>query len=92
MAFKLKKRETAADGIRRIAREEIDTALKLTKDRRSRPETVVHELRKQVKKLRSIVRLVEDELGKRVADRDNSIAGSTVIARASRPEPVPAAA
>jgi CHAD domain-containing protein len=71
VAFKLKKRETAAQSIRRVAREEIDTALKLTKDERLSPETVVHELRKQLKKLRAIVRLVEDELGKRIADRDN---------------------
>jgi CHAD domain-containing protein len=71
VAFKLKKRETAAEGIRRVAREEIDTALALTKDKRSSPETVVHELRKQLKKLRAIVRLVEDELGERIADRDN---------------------
>ena len=71
VAFKLKKRETAAQGIRRVAREEIDTALKLTKDKRSSPQTVVHELRKQLKKLRAIVRLVEDELGQRIADRDN---------------------
>jgi len=71
LAFKLEKRETAAEGIRRVAREEIDTALKLIRDKRSRPETVVHELRKQLKKLRSIVRLVENELGERIADRDN---------------------
>ena len=71
VAFKLEKRETAAEGIRRVAREEIDTALKLVKDKRSRPETVVHELRKQLKKLRAIVRLVEDELGEPIADRDN---------------------
>ncbi len=71
VAFKLRKRETAAQGIRRVAREEIDTALKLTKDKRLSPETVVHELRKQLKKLRAVVRLVEDGLGKQIAARDN---------------------
>ena len=71
MGFKLRKSEGTGAGARRIAREEIDEALDLLKDRKAKPDETVHELRKHFKKIRAVVRLVEDELGDQIASRDN---------------------
>jgi CHAD domain-containing protein len=70
MAYRLKKKESASAGIRRIAREEIDDALELLEDDNAEPSSTVHELRKKLKKLRAVVRLVRDELGDEVYRRD----------------------
>src|SRR5262245_12167592 len=51
MGFTLRKNESAAAGLRRIAEEEIDTALELLAHARTNPEEKVHELRKQFKKI-----------------------------------------
>jgi CHAD domain-containing protein len=71
MAFKLKKNESAASGIRRIVREEIDDALELVKKGPADPETAVHELRKHFKRVRAVVRLVRNELGDEVFERED---------------------
>ncbi len=71
MAFKLKKNESAASGIRRVVREEIDEAFELLKKGPADPETAVHELRKHFKRIRAVLRLVRDELGEQVYDREN---------------------
>src|SRR5262249_14003588 len=71
MGFKLKKNESAGAGIRRVVREEIDDALELVRKGPSDPETVVHELRKHFKRIRSVLRLVRDDLGEEVYAREN---------------------
>jgi CHAD domain-containing protein len=71
MAFKLKKNESAASGIRRVVREEIDDALELVKKGPADPETAVHELRKHFKRIRAVLRLVRDELGEEVYERED---------------------
>ncbi len=71
MAFRLKKNESASAGIRRVAREEIDEAIELLENRKADPSETVHELRKQVKRIRAVVRLVRDELGEEVFRREN---------------------
>jgi CHAD domain-containing protein len=71
MAFRLKKNESAAAGVRRVVREEIDEALKLVKKGAADPETAVHELRKHFKRIRAVLRLVRDEIGEQVYDREN---------------------
>jgi CHAD domain-containing protein len=71
VAFRLKKNESASAGIRRVAREEIDEAIDLLEDQKADPAEAVHELRKQFKKIRAIVRLVRDELGDEVFQREN---------------------
>src|SRR5262245_4254595 len=73
MGFKLKKKESVRVGLRRIAREEIDEALKLLEKKPADPEQTVHELRKHLKKLRAVARLVRDELGE-AFDRDDAAA------------------
>src|SRR5262245_34278033 len=71
MGFKLKKNESAGAGIRRVVREEIDDALDLVKKGPADPETAVHELRKHFKRIRAVLRLVRDELGQEVFERED---------------------
>jgi CHAD domain-containing protein len=72
MAFTLRKNESASAGLRRIAREQIEEALGLLERARTNPEEKVHELRKQLKKIRSVVRLVRPEMGEKIFARENA--------------------
>jgi len=63
MAYHLKRSESVPEGIRRIAREEIESAAdQLSKEHRDRDEAI-HEARKSIKKVRAVLRLVHPELG-----------------------------
>jgi CHAD domain-containing protein len=71
MAYRLENGETMATGIRRIVGQQIDAALEgLTRD--EGPE-VVHDVRKRLKKSRSALRLVRDDLGNGVRRRENRV-------------------
>ena len=67
-AFKLKKKESARDGIRRVAHERIEHASRLLRDEGADPEEAVHEARKDLKKLRSALKLVRPVLVRRLVD------------------------
>jgi CHAD domain-containing protein len=71
MSFRLRKNESASAGVRRITREEIDDVLELLKKKDGDPAETVHEIRKHFKKIRAVLRLVRDELGEVVYERDN---------------------
>jgi CHAD domain-containing protein len=64
MAYRLKHKESVPEGFKRIAREEIGSAIKYLhgKGRLSRDEAI-HEVRKIIKKLRAVLRLVRADLG-----------------------------
>ncbi|MGB0121358.1 MAG: CHAD domain-containing protein [Solirubrobacterales bacterium] len=63
-AYRLKSKETPANGIRRIAIGRADKALEgLSRVGDQERERAVHEVRKNLKKLRSSLRMVKDELG-----------------------------
>ena len=62
MPFRFKKTESPAKGVRRLCRERIGEAL--GRLRESDRPAVVHGVRKEVKKLRAILRLVRGEIGK----------------------------
>jgi CHAD domain-containing protein len=68
-AFRLKQDEAVSDGIRRIARGRIDDAIEALADPR---EETVHEARKDMKKLRALLRLVRGEIGSKVYRRENA--------------------
>jgi len=53
------------DELRRISGRRISGALKWLRKTRTQPELAVHEVRKDLKRLRALVRLLEDTLGKR---------------------------
>jgi CHAD domain-containing protein len=72
-SFKLREGEPVPRGIARIARGRIDHAIDELEGRTdSSPEEAVHEARKDMKKLRAVVRLVRGEIGDHVFRRENA--------------------
>ncbi len=72
-AYRLKDDEAVPDAIRRIALGRIDDALEQLRGKAdSTPEEAVHEARKDMKKLRGLVRLVRGELGGKTYKRENA--------------------
>ena len=64
MAYRLKKREGIATGVRRIVHAELARAIdELEANRSDDAGTAVHEARKHLKKTRAALRLVRDDLG-----------------------------
>jgi CHAD domain-containing protein len=71
-SYRLKPGEPVPDGIRRIARGRIDHAIdELSGRSDSSPEEAVHEARKDMKKLRALLRLVRGEIGGSVYRAEN---------------------
>src|SRR5919108_247446 len=70
--YRFREGEAVPDGLRRIARGRIDHALdELRGKTKSSPEEAVHEARKNMKKLRALLRLTRNELGDEVYRREN---------------------
>ena len=70
-AFKLKRKESEAEGIRRVAHERIEEATTLLRDERGDPVEAVHRARKEMKKLRATLKLVRPRLGDKTYRREN---------------------
>ena len=66
-AFRLEQDEAIPDGVRRVARGRIDHAIEALAEA---SEEGVHEARKDMKKLRALLRLVRGELGDKVFRRE----------------------
>ena len=62
MSFAFKRKECIADGVCRIARKQVDKALKTCA--KNSPESI-HTTRKQIKKVRALLRLVRCSVGKK---------------------------
>ena len=72
-AYRLKEDEPLPDGIARVARGRIDHAIdELRGKTDSTPVEAVHEARKDMKKLRALLRLARGELGRQTYDRENA--------------------
>jgi CHAD domain-containing protein len=72
--FRLRDRERAPDGVRRIARGQLDMSIeRLEGDTDEDLGTAVHETRKSLKRLRAVVRLARDELGDEAYRRENVV-------------------
>ena len=72
-AYRLRQDEPLPDEIARVARGRIDHALdELRGKTESTPEEAVHEARKDMKKLRALLRLVRGEIGKSTFARENA--------------------
>jgi CHAD domain-containing protein len=70
--YRLKRSETPVEGLRRIAEGRADHALEELREHSDEDTAAaVHEARKDLKKLRSVLRLVRDELGDDVYRREN---------------------
>jgi CHAD domain-containing protein len=73
MAFALKADESAAKGVKRLVRKQIESAVEsLTKQAGAKQEEAVHDARKRFKKVRALLRLVRPELGEKVYKRENA--------------------
>jgi CHAD domain-containing protein len=79
MAYHFKAKESVPEGIRRIVREETESAVgeltNHTADHRKRDEAI-HEARKSIKKIRGALRLVQPELGQ-MYSKENGRLGET---------------
>ena len=74
MSYCLKLREPLSDGLKRIFREQIQSALELCRHPAKQRGVTVHEVRKHLKKLRAALRLTKDEVGKnRYAREDRCV-------------------
>ena len=70
--FRLKVKESEADGIRRVAHGRTRDAMERLRDADADPIEAVHESRKDLKKLRATLKLVRPALGEEVYDRENA--------------------
>jgi CHAD domain-containing protein len=64
MGFRLKLREPLPDGLKRVFREQIESALELCRHPAKQRGVTVHEVRKNLKKVRAAMRLAIPEVGK----------------------------
>ena len=71
MGFKLKLREPLPDGLKRVFREQIQSALELCWHPAKQRGVTVHEVRKHLKKLRAAMRLAVGEVGKNQRARED---------------------
>lgn len=72
MSFNLEAAESLPEGVRRIAREQIDQALENLENPGDDREGAVHDARKSCKKLRAVLRLVRGALGRKIYRRENA--------------------
>jgi CHAD domain-containing protein len=71
--YRLKRGEPLPEGVARVARGRIDDAIdELSGEAGSNPEEAVHNARKDIKKLRALLRLVRGELGKGVYRQEST--------------------
>src|ERR1044072_5094319 len=71
MGFSLKLHEPLPDGLKRIFREQIESALDLCRHPAKERGVTVHEVRKHLKKLRAAMRLAIPEVGKKQHERED---------------------
>ena len=71
MGFRLKLRESLPDGLKRVFREQIGSALKLCRHPARQRGVTVHEVRKHLKKVRAAMRLAVPEVGKNRHTRED---------------------
>src|SRR5215471_7662620 len=71
MGFRLKLREPLPDGLKRVFREQIDSALELCRHPAKQRGLTVHEVRKHLKKLRAAMRLAVPVVGKKQHARED---------------------
>jgi CHAD domain-containing protein len=71
MGFRLTLRESLPDGLKRVFREQIESALELCRHPAKQRGVTVHEVRKHLKKLRAAMRLAIPEVGKNRHTRED---------------------
>ncbi len=71
MSFQLKRSRAVGEEVKRIVRHQIDRALEVLRTSDG-DDQAVHDARKRFKKVRAVLRLVRDELGDKVYQRENA--------------------
>lgn len=73
MSYKLKHEEPVPEAIKRVVTDEIDDALELLNGAVNGGDRVkaVHDTRKNIKRMRAVLRLIGDELGRKVFAEEN---------------------
>ena len=71
MGYRLKLREPLPEGLKRVFREQIDSALELCRHPARQRGVTVHEVRKHLKKLRAAMRISVAEVGKNQHARED---------------------
>lgn len=72
MAYRLKATETLSQGVKRIATQQIDKAIKeLSNVEKLGVGKAVHQARRRLKKTRAVTRIVRHSLGEKTFDREN---------------------
>ncbi len=66
MSYKLKDNESYSDGMKRIVAEQIESALDSLKPTVRNKDEAIHDARVCIKKIRAILRLIRDPLGKKI--------------------------
>lgn len=72
MAYCLEPNENPADGLKRIALEQLDQALENASNPAMDRDEAIHDVRKRMKKLRAVLRMARDELGEKVYKSENA--------------------
>jgi CHAD domain-containing protein len=72
MAKQLRNTEAGTQGVRRILRQQTHQALEALNESQLLSDEVVHEVRKQLKKVRAALRLLRKALGSRIYDHENA--------------------
>ena len=63
MPYRLKRKESVDEGLKRVALEQLQRAQQECEDRDLDGDTTVHQIRKRMKKMRALLRLAKDPLG-----------------------------
>ena len=71
MSYRLEADEPLNAGLKRIMHEQIDRAVRNLKNPDGDPHGAIHEARKCFKKIRAVLRLVRDEVGAEIYQREN---------------------
>jgi hypothetical protein len=71
MAFRFRRKETVANGFRRIVREQTAAVVSLLADRGADLKERVHDARRRIKKLRALLHLVRSELAPAAFEKHN---------------------
>lgn len=69
--YRLEPGESCDEGIRRILTERVDAAIALLTDQTNDRDKAIHETRKGLKRVRAALRLIRDELGQEIYQREN---------------------
>ena len=71
MSYRLKDHEAVPDGIKRVVLEQMDTALQAAQATSGNRDEAVHDVRTSLKKMRALLRLVQDDMDGDVFQQEN---------------------